>query len=483
MKKLNLLLMMLLVLLVTACSDNETEDPNGGDGNNGGDKTNIVGLNIKDAKLIYGVEKASTRSMLKSDNPYAPKYFRQITTQNENMPVNWVKENGDTTSIIYIDAIAKLTNDYLLVTTQNDLRYPGMGTLEVGGYVVNKSTGKIINPENRFTVKSYYHGYDNFASYYDGDRYCYVTTSSGPIEKNIVRIDFKTSETKTLLDRCDDVKMLSNGSFFAHMIDGKHKYGSLFFGEIKDFSEMERYTGWDNYIPVQGVVDGIISIVCNKKNTDGTTTYTIVNFTGGEHPADYGFGDKFDVANTYFTTDFELKPNIPIGYEYLAPISVNTSRTSQIIYIGTSSGQHGILINFDAWNGLSQLPNDLIDGFVGGRISDYRDNIYPNMATNSVAAFNSKENGDLVITEFSTLTQHTIKEAKGYVISAIMGKYTDNRPIKFIGNKFEQVENNGWMRSVKQCVGTIDSKGNAEILQEFNSNDNEAMNGFLLELE
>ena len=483
MKKLNLL-MMLFAMLLTACSDSDNENGVNGGGGTGNNKGNIVGLNIKDAKLIYGVERStSVKSMLKSNNPYAPHYFRQITTRDENMPVNWVKENGDTTSVIYIDAIAKLTNDYLLVTTQNYLTDPGLCSIEIGGYIVNKSTGKIINPENRFTVKNYSDGYDNFASYYDGERYCYITTSYSGIEKNIVRIDFKTSETKKMLEECDDVKMFSNGSFFAHMINGKHKYGSLLFGEIKEFSDMERYKGWDNYIPVDGVVDGVLSIICNKKNTDGTTTYAVIDYYAGDGYGDYGFADQFDNPNYRFISDFELKPNIPLGAIYLVPVSVNTSRTSQMIYIGTSNGKQGIVINRNI-NGLSQLSNDLIDGFIAGTEYSSYESIYPNIAVNSVAAFNLKKDysGDLIITDFETLTQKTIKEAKGFNIKGVIGKHSDNRPITFIGNKLEQVENNGWWRCVKQCIGTIDSKGNAEILQEFNPDDNESMTGFLMEL-
>lgn len=60
MKKLNLLVM-LFALLVTACSDSDNEDPNGG----GTNTSKIVGLNIKDAKLIYGVERSSAKDYYK----------------------------------------------------------------------------------------------------------------------------------------------------------------------------------------------------------------------------------------------------------------------------------------------------------------------------------------------------------------------------------------------------------------------------------
>ena len=104
MKKLSLL-MMLFALLLTACSDSENEDPNGGGGTN---TSKIVGLNIKDAKLIYGVERSSAKSMLKSSG--SSNYFRQITKGNKNMEVTWVTEKGDTTSIITIDAIVEKTD-------------------------------------------------------------------------------------------------------------------------------------------------------------------------------------------------------------------------------------------------------------------------------------------------------------------------------------------------------------------------------------
>ncbi|MFV0331701.1 MAG: hypothetical protein ACK5KL_18085, partial [Dysgonomonas sp.] len=116
-------------------------------------------------------------------------------------------------------------------------------------------------------------------------------------------------------------------------------------------------------------------------------------------------------------------------------------------------------------------------GFVTGkeRNTPY-ESIYPIIAVNSAASFNLKkdDSSDLVITDFKTLTQKTIKEAKGYRISAVIGKYTDSTPVTFIGDNWKMG---------KQCVGTIDSEGDAVILQEFNSNDNESMNGFLMELE
>ena len=88
------------------------------------------------------------------------------------------------------------------------------------------------------------------------------------------------------------------------------------------------------------------------------------------------------------------------------------------------------------------------------------------------ACFNPKINGDLIITEFSTLSQKTIKETQGYRISAVVGKYSDTTPVTFIGQK-----------AYKNCVGTIDAQGNSQILQEFDYNDNESMNGFLMELQ
>ena len=482
MKKLNLLVL-LFALLLTACSDSENEDPNGGGGAN---TSKIVGLNIKDAKLIYGVDRSSAKSMLKSDNPYAPKYFRQITIQNENMPVNWVKENGDTTSTIHIDAIAKLTNDYLLVTTQGYLEHPGLNSMDVGGYVVNKSTGKIINPENRFSVKKYSDGYDNFASYYDGDRYCYITTSSGVIEKNIVRIDFKTSETKTLLDGCDDVKMLSNGSFFAHMIDGKYKYGSLLYGEIHEFTDMERYKDYDSYLPVRTSRDDEIRILAIKydytENEWGEklNKIDIINFSAVIGSTMGSFDDRLDDErfSIYHKFSSPLHGKIPMSPEVIVN-SVRLSNVQDIIYLRIGRKPDELLLKYQntssivEGDGLYKLADELLPGFSSDKFSSYENN-YPTIAKNSKAAFNLISEKGIVITKFADLSQQTIERYGIFPFNGIIGNYDSDKPITFTGYNWEKK---------KQCVGTIDSEGNAEILQIFSSEDNEAMNGFLLELE
>ncbi|PXV61232.1 hypothetical protein CLV62_12565 [Dysgonomonas alginatilytica] len=464
MKKLSLL-MMLFALLLTACSDSENEDPNGG--GKGNNKGNIVGLNIKDAKLIYGVEKASAKSMLKSSG--SSTYFRQVTKENQNLSVNWITESGDTTSVIAIEAMANLNEEYIIINTNSTLDDPDQKFTYYISYIVNKNTGVILNPKDPISGIDLINTND-YTSYYDKERYCYVKAVA-----ELLKIDLQSYNVEQIFKDTDDVKILSNGSYFVHMVNGQHKYGSFRLNEVNELSEMERYKGWDNYIPVYSVVDDIINIICSKKNSDGTTTYSIFYFSGGENPAEYGFSDQFDNPNLRFSSNFELPPNIPIGF-VIAPISVNTSKTSQIIYIGTPDGKNGILISFD-YNNLKQISNDLISGFISGEPQYggglYKGGSYPNMATNSTASFNSKSNGDLIITEFSTMTQKTVKDAQGYKIAAIIGKYKDSKPITFIGNNWEKR---------KQCIGTIDSKGNAEILQEFSYNDNESMNGFLMEL-
>lgn len=481
MKKLSLL-MMLFAVLLTACSDSENEDPNGG----GGSSTDkIVGLNIKDAKLIYGVERSSAKSILKSANPYAPQYFRQITTQNENMPVNWVKENGDTTSVIHIDAIAKLTNEYLLVTTQNDLRYPGMSSVEVGGYVVNRSTGKIINPENRFSVKNYSEGYDNFASYYDGNRYCYITTGNGNFEKNIVRIDFKTSETKKMLEGCDDVKMLSNGSFFAHMGNGKHKYGSLLFGEINEFADIERYRGYDSYLPVRASSDDGIRILAIKNDYtenewgEKLNKIDIINFSAVIGSTMGSFDDRLDDErfSIYHKFSSPIFGEIPMRPEVVVN-SVSSSKTQDIIYLRIGRKPDELLLKYQdtssivEGDGLYKLADELLPGFSSGKFFDYENN-YPTIARNSKASFNLILGKGIVITKFTDLSQQTIEKYGIFPFNGIIGNYDSDKAITFTGYNREQK---------KQCVGTIDSEGNVEILQIFSTEDNEAMNGFLLEL-
>lgn len=467
MKKLNLLVM-LFALLVTACSDSETEDPNGGGGNNGGDKTNIIGLNIKNAKLIYGVEQSSTRSMLKSSS--SSNFYRQVTKENQNLSVNWITATGDTTSVVAIEAMANINDDYLIINTRNLIDEPTARYKDYLGYIVNKNTGAVLNPSSPIRNIDLINTND-YTSYYDGDKYCYIKG----VNSTLLKINLQSYSVEQIFEGSDDVKILPSGSYFVHMRDGNHKYGNFRINTIEEFSDIEKYRGWDNYIPVYGAIDRVITIICNKKNTDGSQTYSSIAFSAGEHPAEYGFSDRLDEPKHSFTSNFELPKGIVIGGPNITPISVNTSRTTQIIYIGSSDGRYGILINYDAWNGLTQLPDELFDGFISGkRYTNYERDVYPNIASNSNASFNSKENGELVITEFNTMTQKTVKDAKGYRISAIVEeKITDAKPITFIGEKLQ--EN-------KRCIGTIDEKGNAEILQEFIYGDNESMTGFLMKL-
>ncbi|MFV0331984.1 MAG: hypothetical protein ACK5KL_19515, partial [Dysgonomonas sp.] len=366
MKKLNLLVM-LFALLVTACSDSDNEDPNGG--GKGNNKENIVGLNIKDAKLIYGVDKASAKSMLKSSG--SSNYFRQVTKGNQNIEVTWVTENGDTTSITAIHVMAELNADHIIVGTSqylgddSGLALENLGGSSYMGYIINKNTGKVINPDN--PILSEYEGtggdidWNNFISFYDSEKHCYLNGKG-----YIIKVNLETSELTKMFEESDDIKIFSNGTFFVHMKDGNHKYGNFRLNTVHEFSDFERYQGWDNYIPVYGVVDGILSIICNKKNSDGTTIYTVIDYYAGNGYGDYGFSDQLDNPKYKLIADFELPSNIPIGGRVLTPISVNTSRTSQIIYIGTSNGRNGILINRNI-EGLSQLPDELISGFVTGK--------------------------------------------------------------------------------------------------------------------
>lgn len=470
---------MLFALLVTACSDSENEDPNGGGG--GTNKGSIIGLNIKDAKLIYGVEKASAKSMLKSSG--SSNYFRQVTRGNQNMEVTWVTENGDTTSITAIYAIANLNDDHLIVGTGQYLGDDSGLSLETGrsymGYIINKNTGKVINADN--PIISSYEGtggdidWDDFTSFYNYDKHCYLKG-----RECVIKVNIETSELTKMFEGADDIKILPNGAFFVHMTDGKHKYGSLLDFKIEELSENERYNSFDHYIPVNSIHDEIIYIVAIKDNLNETSTCTIIEFYCTPPTTGYGFSDFFGYEKYTLTTDFRLPEKYRLGYNIVAT-SIKSSPSQVLISISNPYEDYkynNIILRQEQMpypnEGLQRLPSELIEGFVTRDYEGRHKPVKAKIARNSKTAFNMNYQHGLVITDFETLSQKTIKEIKGYTIKGVMGNYTDDKPITFIGDNWEKK---------KQCVGTIDSEGNAIILQEFNSEDNESMNGFLMELK
>lgn len=98
-------------ILLAACSDNEyIDNPNGGNNNN---SPVLVGLNIKDAKYIYGSE-SSTRS--------SSVQYRQIKKDGTDMILGWITEKGDTVEVKDVTNIWDITDKYLLVNTDSPIK-------------------------------------------------------------------------------------------------------------------------------------------------------------------------------------------------------------------------------------------------------------------------------------------------------------------------------------------------------------------------
>ncbi len=83
-------------IFMAACSDEEGIDSH--NGGNGNDSPVLVGLNIKDAKYIYGRE-SNTRS--------SSVQYRQIKKDGTDMILGWITEKGDTVEV------SDITNIYL----------------------------------------------------------------------------------------------------------------------------------------------------------------------------------------------------------------------------------------------------------------------------------------------------------------------------------------------------------------------------------
>lgn len=96
------------VAFLAACSDNEDiSSPNGSNGNN---SPVLVGLNIKDAKYIYGSESNTRSSSIQ---------YRQIKKDGTDMVLGWITEKGDTVEVKDITNIWDINEKYLLVTTSS----------------------------------------------------------------------------------------------------------------------------------------------------------------------------------------------------------------------------------------------------------------------------------------------------------------------------------------------------------------------------
>lgn len=98
-------------IFLAACSDKE--DINSPNGNNGNNSPVLVGLNIKDAKYIYGSE-SNTRS--------SSVQYRQIKKDGTDMILGWITEKGDTVEVKDITNIWDINEKYLLVNTSSPIK-------------------------------------------------------------------------------------------------------------------------------------------------------------------------------------------------------------------------------------------------------------------------------------------------------------------------------------------------------------------------
>lgn len=110
MKIKNLILLGAAIFLA-ACSDKEDMgNPNEDNGNN---TSVLVGLNIKDAKYIYGSENNTRSSSIQ---------YRQIKKDGTDMQLGWITEKGDTVEVKDITNIWDINEKYLLVNTDSPVK-------------------------------------------------------------------------------------------------------------------------------------------------------------------------------------------------------------------------------------------------------------------------------------------------------------------------------------------------------------------------
>lgn len=110
MKIKNLILLGAAIFLA-ACSDKEDMgNPNEDNGNN---SPVLVGLNIKDAKYIYGSENNTRSSSIQ---------YRQIKKDGTDMQLGWITEKGDTVEVKDITNIWDINEKYLLVNTDYPIK-------------------------------------------------------------------------------------------------------------------------------------------------------------------------------------------------------------------------------------------------------------------------------------------------------------------------------------------------------------------------
>ena len=174
-------------IFMAACSDEEGIDSH--NGGNGNDSPVLVGLNIKDAKYIYGSE-SNTRS--------SSVQYRQIKKDGTDMILGWITEKGDTVEVKDITNIWDINEKYLLVNTNSPIKleekedkpkYDGNGyplldeSVEVFfgvSYLIDKQTESVF--EIKGHVKIGEHFYDGYFAL-DGSKA--ITDKNGNIYMSI----------------------------------------------------------------------------------------------------------------------------------------------------------------------------------------------------------------------------------------------------------------------------------------------------------
>lgn len=174
-------------IFMAACSDEEGIDRH--NGGNGNDSPVLVGLNIKDAKYIYGSE-SNTRS--------SSVQYRQIKKDGTDMILGWITEKGDTVEVKNITNIWDINEKYLLVNTNSPIKleekedkpkYDGDGyplldeSVEVFfgvSYLIDKQTESVF--EIKGHVKIGEHFYDGYFAL-DGSKA--ITDKNGNIYMSI----------------------------------------------------------------------------------------------------------------------------------------------------------------------------------------------------------------------------------------------------------------------------------------------------------
>lgn len=145
-------------IFLAACSDKE--DINSPDGNNGNNSPVLVGLNIKDAKYIYGSEDNTRSSSTR---------YRQIKKDGTDMILGWITEKGDTVEVNGITGIWDINEKYLMLNTYEPIKLeedpqPNEDGIIIStqvfapfgaSYLIDKQTESIFELKGKMNIQGY----------------------------------------------------------------------------------------------------------------------------------------------------------------------------------------------------------------------------------------------------------------------------------------------------------------------------------------